>query len=126
MQIRAVATLEEVAKDLDAGKAFYYEKGEGIGLYFIDSLLSDIESLRLVSRQASSVACRSAALRFTHDTTLVSGVHSRRYGFYRLLSKRFPFAVYYDVEGSAARVAAVLDMRKDPAWIRQELDRRKG
>ncbi|WP_309021021.1 hypothetical protein [Pelagicoccus sp. SDUM812003] len=103
MQIRTVATLEEAAQDLDAGKAFYDEKGEGIGLYFIDSLLSDIESLRLIS-----------------------GVHSKRFGFYRLLSKRFPFAVYYDIEGSIARVAAVLDMRKDPAWIRQELERRRG
>jgi hypothetical protein len=33
MQVRAVVTLEEAAQDLDAGKAFYDEKGEGIGLY---------------------------------------------------------------------------------------------
>lgn len=103
MQTRTVVTLEEAARDLDAGKAFYDEKGEGIGLYFIDSLLSDIESLRLIS-----------------------GVHSKRFGFYRLLSKRFPFAVYYDIDGSIARVAAVLDMRRDPAWTRQELERRKS
>jgi|TARA_B110000037_G_scaffold213935_1_gene269097 hypothetical protein len=43
MKIRAVATLEEAAKDLDAGKAFYDFNEEGIRLYFIDSLLSDIE-----------------------------------------------------------------------------------
>jgi len=101
MQIRTVVILEEAAKDLDAGKAFYDRNEEGIGLYFFDSLLSDIESLRLLS-----------------------GIHSRRFGFFRLLSKRFPFAVYYDVDGDIARVAAVLDMRRDPAWIRQELKRR--
>lgn len=49
MKIRAVATLEEAAKDLDAGKAFYDFNEEGIGLYFIDSLLSDIESLRILA-----------------------------------------------------------------------------
>ena len=45
MEIRAVVTLEEAAQDLDAGKAFYDFNAQGIGLYFIDSLLSDIESL---------------------------------------------------------------------------------
>lgn len=103
MRVRTVVTLEKAARDMDAGRAFYDEKGEGIGLYFIDSLLSDIESLRLIS-----------------------GVHRKRFGFFRLLSKRFPFAVYYDIDGSIARVAAVLDMRRDPAWTRQELERRKG
>jgi hypothetical protein len=47
MKIRTVVTLEEAAKDLDAGKAFYNFNEEGIGLYFIDSLLSDIESLKI-------------------------------------------------------------------------------
>ena len=103
MEIRTVVTLEEAAKDLDAGKAFYDFNEEGIGLYFIDSLLSDIESLRIRV-----------------------GIHSRKFGFYRMLSKRFPFAVYYDIDGSIARVAAILDMRRDPAWIRKELEKRKG
>ncbi len=103
MQIRTVVTLEEAAKDLDAGKAFYDGIEKGIGLYFFDSLLSDIESLRILS-----------------------GIHSKRFGFYRLLSKRFPFAVYYDIHGSFARVAAVLDMRRDPAWVREELKKRRN
>ena len=103
MKIRAVATLEEAAKDLDAGKAFYDFNEEGIGLYFIDSLLSDIESLRILA-----------------------GIHRKKYGFYRMLFKRFPFALYYDFDGNIARVAAILDMRRDPAWIRKELQRRKG
>ncbi len=88
---------------MDAGKAFYDAKEGGVGLYFFDSLLSDIESL-----------------------TILSGVHNKSSGFHRLLSKRFPFAVYYDIDGDMARVAAVLDMRRDPAWIRQELEKRKG
>ena len=102
MQIRTVVTLEEAAKDLDAGKAFYDKMDQGIGLYFIDSLLSDIESLRILA-----------------------GIHREVFGFHRLLSKRFPFAVYYDCDDRAARVAAVLDMRRDPAWIRDELEKRR-
>ena len=103
MQHRTVVILEEAAKDLDDGKAFYDQNEEGIGLYFFDSLVSDIESLRIFS-----------------------GIHSKRFDFYRLLSKRFPFAVYYDIDGGVARVAAVLDMRRNPAWIRQELNKRSS
>jgi len=44
MQIRTVVTLEQAAEDLDTGKAFYDAREEGVGLYFFDSLLSDIES----------------------------------------------------------------------------------
>lgn len=103
MQHRRVITLEEASRDLDAGKEFYDEIEDGIGLYFIDSLLSDIESLRIFA-----------------------GVHSQRFGFFRLLSKRFPFAIYYDMDGVYVRVAAVLDMRRSPAWIRKELQERSN
>lgn len=42
--------------------------------------------------------------------------------YHRLLSKRFPFAVYYRVEGQTALVYAVLDCRRRPAWIRKKLN----
>jgi len=46
----------------------------------------------------------------------------RFYGkYHRLLSKRFPFAVYYRVEEQAVLVYAVLDCRRRPAWIRKRL-----
>ena len=41
--------------------------------------------------------------------------------YHRLLSKRFPFAVYYRVEDQTALVYAVLDCRRSPAWIRKKL-----
>jgi len=41
--------------------------------------------------------------------------------YHRLLSKRFPFAVYYRIEGQIALVYAVLDCRRKPAWIRKKL-----
>jgi hypothetical protein len=38
-----------------------------------------------------------------------------------MLSKRFPFAVYYRASGNIARVDAVIDCRKNPKWIQQRL-----
>lgn len=33
----------------------------------------------------------------------------------------FPFAIYYTIEENVIKVYAVLDCRKDPAWIRKRL-----
>ncbi len=71
----------------------------GIGRYFLEAISADIESLRLFA-----------------------GIHSTRFGKYqRLLSKRFPFAIYYCLEGQEVRVYAVIDCRRNPAWIRKRL-----
>ena len=73
-----------------------------MGAYFLDSLYSDIDSLRLFA-----------------------GIHSVHFEKYaRLLSKRFPFAVYYEVKGDTAFVRAVLDLRREPAWIAGQLKNR--
>jgi hypothetical protein len=40
---------------------------------------------------------------------------------HRTLAKRFPFAVYYDVQGDIATVVAVLDCRQNPASIAKRL-----
>lgn len=39
----------------------------------------------------------------------------------RLLSKRFPYAVYYRIEDGVARVRAILDCRRDPKWMSERL-----
>jgi hypothetical protein len=81
---------------------FIYDRKElGIGDYFFDSLISDIESLKLFA-----------------------GIHSKRFGYHRMLSKRFPFAIYYELDEDTAIVIAVLDMRRDPAWIHGKLEKR--
>jgi len=41
--------------------------------------------------------------------------------YHRLLSKHFPFAVYYKLETEVALIYAVLDCRRKPAWIRKKL-----
>lgn len=72
----------------------------GLGSYFLDSLYSDIESLNLYA-----------------------GIHRVAYRHYhRMLSKRFPFAIFYEVREQVAFVHAVLDCRRRPAWIRKRLE----
>lgn len=41
-----------------------------------------------------------------------------------MLSKRFPFGVYYEMEDHVVYVYAILDLRRDPLWIRKQLQDR--
>lgn len=93
-----IELLDEAEQDLVDGFRFYEGKSAGLGEYFLDSLFADLESLRVYA-----------------------GIHALHFGYHRLLAKRFPFAVYYRVESEVIRVYAVLDCRRDPAWIRARL-----
>ncbi|PIP05580.1 MAG: hypothetical protein COX52_11250 [Syntrophobacterales bacterium CG23_combo_of_CG06-09_8_20_14_all_48_27] len=93
---------EEAVDDLEAGKAFYDEKEQGVGEYFIDCLLSDLGSLRYYA-----------------------GIHGKHFGCYRMLSKRFPFAIYYCFVKSAVELLAVLDTRRNPACLSKQVSERK-
>jgi len=73
------------------------------GDYFSDTLYGEIESL-----------------------ALYAGIHNKRFGFYRALSRRFPYSIYYDIEDGEARVYGVLDNRRDPNWIYHHLQESKG
>lgn len=90
-----IEILESARQDLIAGYSFYESQVGGLGGYFLDSLFSDIDSLRLFA-----------------------GVHPVCFErYHRLLSKRFPFAVYYRMESGVVRVYAILDCRRNPRWI---------
>ena len=93
-----VEVLETALDELADGFHFYENQSEGLGAYFVDSLWSDIDSL-----------------------CLFAGIHPLFLGYHRLLSKRFPFAIYYKIENEIAHVWAVLDCRRDPAWIHKQL-----
>ena len=95
-----IKILSSAYQDLIDGYWFYEKQSEGVGAYFLDSLFSDIDSL-----------------------IVNAGIHPVHFGkYHRLLSKRFPFAVYYRIRGETTQVYAVLDCRKNPAWIRNKLD----
>ena len=89
-----IRILDEAERDLADGRRFYEVQSPGLGDYFLDSLSSDINSL-----------------------CLYAGIHSVHRGYHRLLSKRFPFAVYYRVRRDVVEIWAVLDCRQDPARI---------
>lgn len=84
-------------------RAELYDKLEqGVGRYFKSSILTEIDLLHLFA-----------------------GIHPIRYRFYCMLAKRFPFAIYYLVEDKLAKIVAVLDLRRDPKWIRYQLNKMK-
>ena len=101
-EIADIVLLGEASLDLDQGRKFYNQLQRGVGDYFYDSLIADIESLYLYA-----------------------GIHSRHGGYYCMLSHRFPFAVYYEISDHVAIVVAVLDMRRNPAWLHKQLDKRE-
>lgn len=95
-----IQILDEAEWDLEEGQQFHEKQREGLGAYFRDSLFSDIDSLQLYA-----------------------GIHRVFFGqYHRLLSKRFPFAVYYSRAEDTVFIHAVLDCRRNPSWIRKRLE----
>ena len=93
-----IRILPEAERDLELGADFYESQREGLGRYFNDCLSTDIESLRLYA-----------------------GVRERAFGLHRCMSNRFPFAIFYDFDGTTVDVYAVLDFRQDPDAIEARL-----
>jgi hypothetical protein len=76
-----IVILRSAVEDLVRGRDFYEKQGEGLGVYFEDSLAADIDSLRLFA-----------------------GIHNVALGYYRMLSTKFPYAVYYEIVGEQIRI----------------------
>lgn len=93
-----IRILDAAKNDLRSGYRFYEAQSLGIGLYFLDCLRTDINTL-----------------------ALHAGIHEQSEGFYRMLARRFPFAVYYLIAESRIEIYAVLDCRRDPTWISSQL-----
>jgi plasmid stabilization system protein ParE len=94
-----IRILPEAEHDLEIGADFYEAQREGLGRYFTDCLMSDIESLRLYA-----------------------GIHQRQHGLHCFVSKRFPFAIFYDVAHEVIDIYAVLDFRQNPTAIQTRLE----
>jgi plasmid stabilization system protein ParE len=93
-----IQLLDEAEQDLQEGREFYDRQQPGVGDYFAAALASDIDSL-----------------------VIFAGTHPMGLGFHRALSKRFPFGIYYLVADKVVLIYAVLDLRRNPAWIRRRL-----
>jgi len=97
--MKKIRLLDLASQDLLDGFNFYEQQDSGLGGYFLDSLFSDIDSL-----------------------LIHAGIHPTYFqSYHRMLSKRFPFAVYYRIDGNDVLVYAILDCRKNPAWVRKRM-----
>jgi hypothetical protein len=99
--VKRIRILEDAVVDLEAGRQFYDRMEAGVGDYFVQSMLADLERLN-----------------FLH------GIHTKQFGLYRMMAGRFPFAIYYRDGIACTDVIAILDLRRNPAWIRAELEGR--
>lgn len=89
----------DALEDLNEGYLFYEAQEDGLGEYFSDSLKSDIEGLKITG-----------------------GVHRLAFRDYRrALSRIFPYAIYYSMEGQTVTIWAVIDCRRNPEWISDHL-----
>ena len=94
-----IEILDEAKRDLIEAFYFYEKQASGLGAYFLTSLYSDIDSLKSYA-----------------------GIHNRPYqNYFRLLARRFPFAIFYKIAENTVFIHAILDCRRSPAWIRQRL-----
>lgn len=90
---------EDALQDLNDGFVFYEAQQAGLGDYFTTCLRADIEGLRVLA-----------------------GIHRIVHrDYHRLLSRVFPYGIFYTVEGDTAIVWAVIDLRRDPDWIQRRL-----
>jgi plasmid stabilization system protein ParE len=90
---------DDALQDLNEGFLFYEAQQPGLGDYFASCLRADIEGLRVTA-----------------------GVHPVIYqDYHRLLSRVFPYGIFYTRDGDEVVVWLVVDLRRDPAWIRSRL-----
>ncbi len=92
--------VDQAEDDLVEGYNFYEDQAPGLGEYFLDCIYSGVVSL-----------------------VLYAGIHRIVHKNYRrMLAERFPFAIYYTVSGDEIKIHAIIDCRRDPAWIRDRLN----
>jgi len=96
-----VRVSSDALEDLNDGFIFYEFQDPGLGDYFLSQLRADIDGLKITA-----------------------GIHRQPYRhLHRLLSRRFPYAIFYEFKDSEALVVAIVDCRRDPDWISSHLDR---
>ena len=86
-----VVLSDEAREDLAEGAWFYHRQAPGLAEHFIECLREDLRTLETIF-----------------------GVHEVYQGFYRKLSHRFPFAIYYLLTDDVVDVVAILDCRSNP------------
>ena len=74
------------------------------------------------SSSGSATTLRPACGRTSKACAWGAGIHRVVYrDYHRLLSRVFPFGIFYTMEDEAPVVWAVVDLRRDPECIRRRL-----
>jgi plasmid stabilization system protein ParE len=84
--------------DINISFNFYEKQSKSLGTYFYDSIISDLDALKFYA-----------------------GIHQKYFGYYRMITKRFPYAIYYDIEDKLVVVHAILHTRADIGFISDRL-----
>jgi len=79
-----ILILDEAKLDIAKGIIFYELQKNGLGQYFLDTISSDIESLHIYC-----------------------GIHIKVKNYHKLISKRFPYAIYYKYDDTKWSMDAV-------------------
>ena len=98
MKNYALSLTDLSQEDIYSSQKFYEDQSPNLGIYFYDSIIVDLDALRFYA-----------------------GIHQKYFGFYRMITKRFPYAIYYDIEDSMVVVHAVLHTRRDLKFIEERL-----
>jgi hypothetical protein len=96
-----IKILNQAQEDLILSRKFYNSISKELGDYFYQSILADIKSLRIYG-----------------------GIHQKTGDFYRLLAKRFPYAIYYKMIDNTIFIYAIFDTRRDPKFLEKKLKER--
>ena len=97
--MNVIKITDDALLDLDDAYDFYELQEVGIGDYFLSQIRADIDGLKISG-----------------------GMHRQVYKeLHRLLSKKFPYSIYYKYSEQYVIVVAVTDNRRNPQWIRDHL-----
>jgi len=91
----------ETRMDIYEASRFYDRQSDGLGDKFVESIFDDLERLGQLA-----------------------GIHSRRGRYFRILSRKFPYMICYDIQGDEIVVVAVLSCRMRPESIDRTLGER--
>jgi len=92
---------QDAVDDIREASRFYDRLSPGLGKYFRKRIAEDIESL-------------------SRNGPINPVIHG---DIHRLLSKVFPFGIFYRSRSSWLEIIAILDLRRNPDWIREKLFR---
>ncbi len=78
---------------------FYEEREAGVGDYFIESVLADIDTL-----------------------VIYASIHTVYLGKHRMIASKFPVSIFYLIESDEIQIHAILDNRRSPKWTSNRLN----